>query len=106
VIDGANLTLSTETLETALETDGALVAFADGGASVALGALVLDGERVAAVAVRRGRRGQGIGTALVAAAAERRERLVADCDPAVAPFWRSLGFEIERRSDGRRRGVR
>ncbi len=106
VVDGANLTLPTETLEEAIETDGVLVAFADEGAPTVLGALVLDGDRIAAVAVRPGRRGQGIGTALVEAAADRRDRLVADFHPGVEPFWRSLGFEIDRRSDGRRRGVR
>lgn len=105
MIDGANLELPPEALGSALDRDGALVALADGEQTV-IGALVLDGERIAAVAVRPGRRDQGIGTALVEAAADRRDRLVADFDPAVEPFWQSLGFEIERRSDGRRRGVR
>jgi GNAT superfamily N-acetyltransferase len=48
-----------------------------------LGALVLDSEEIAAVAVRPGRSGQGIGRALVAAAIDRRDRLTAGFDPDV-----------------------
>ena len=70
-----------------------------------LGALVLDGEEIVAVAVRPGRRGQGVGTALVEAAADRRERLTAGFDPGVRPFYESLGFEIEC-DDGRCWGLR
>ncbi|PSP98065.1 GNAT family N-acetyltransferase [Halobacteriales archaeon QS_4_70_19] len=69
-----------------------LVAVADGRV---LGALVLDGERVEAVAVRPGRQGQGIGSALVAAAAARRERLVAEFDANVVEFYEMVGFDIE-----------
>ncbi len=63
-----------------------------------LGALLLeprdDGAEIDAVAVLPGRRGQGIGTALVRAAADHHGRLVAEFDPRVRPFWASLGFEI------------
>ncbi|WP_336134587.1 GNAT family N-acetyltransferase [Natronomonas amylolytica] len=69
-----------------------------------LGALVLDGQEIEAVAVRPGRRGQGIGTALVEAAAERRDELTAGFDPGVRPFYEKLGFEVEC-EDGRCRGV-
>jgi GNAT superfamily N-acetyltransferase len=106
VIDGANLELPADTLDAALGGDGALVAESADGEPTVLGALVLDGERIAAVAVRPGRRGQGIGTALVDVASGRRERLVAIFDPDVEPFWRSLGFDIHRRGDSRRRGLR
>jgi GNAT superfamily N-acetyltransferase len=41
---------------------------------------VLDGEEILAVAVRRRRRGQGIGSALVEAALEDRDELVAGFD--------------------------
>jgi GNAT superfamily N-acetyltransferase len=68
-----------------------------------LGALVLRGSEIEAVAVRPGRRGQGIGTALVEAAAARRPAVVAGFDPAVRPFYDRLGFEI-RRVDGRCQG--
>lgn len=70
-----------------------------------LGALVLDGAEIAAVAVRPRRRGQGIGTALVEASAARRERLTAGFDPGVRPFYESLGFDVEC-AGGRCRGVR
>jgi GNAT superfamily N-acetyltransferase len=70
-----------------------------------LGVLVLDGDRIVAVAVRRRRRGQGIGRALVDAAAERRDRLVAECSEHVRPFYESLGFDVEGVGDGRYRGV-
>jgi len=72
-----------------------------------LGALVLSGERVVAVAVRRARRGQGVGTALVAAAADRSERLVAEFDTEVRAFYESLGFTIRDIDEpGRLRGIR
>lgn len=71
-----------------------------------LGALVLSGAQIRAVAVRRARRGQGIGTALVAAAADRRERLVATFDPDVRAFYEALGFAVREADEpGRLRGV-
>ncbi|WP_135536778.1 GNAT family N-acetyltransferase [Halostella pelagica] len=88
----------------AIDRGDALVAAAD---DTVLGALVLDprdgGAHVEAVAVRRSRRGQGIGTALVEAAAERADRLTADFDPGVRPFYESLGFEIEPTGEGEER---
>ena len=83
--------------------DGVLVAVEDGRL---LGALVLDGAEVEAVAVRPGRRGQGVGTALVEAAAERRGPLTAEFDDRVRPFYESLGFEVDPVGDGRFRGRR
>lgn len=71
-----------------------------------LGALVLAGHEVEAVAVRPGRRGQGVGTALVEAAAEREGTLTAEFDEEVRPFYESLGFEVEALGAGRCRGVR
>jgi GNAT superfamily N-acetyltransferase len=70
-----------------------------------LGVLVLDGAEIEAVAVRRRRRGQGIGTALVEAAAERRNRLDAEFDAHVCPFYEALGFDVERVEEKRYRGV-
>lgn len=69
-----------------------------------LGALVLRGPKIEAIAVRPGRRGQGIGSMLVRRAADRRPRLSAGFDPALRPFYTSLGFEICC-EDGRCRGV-
>jgi len=68
-----------------------------------LGALVLRGTEVEAVAVRPNRRGQGIGTALIEAAAARRPSISAGFEPPVRPFYSSLGFDV-RCSDGRCRG--
>lgn len=71
-----------------------------------LGSLMLTGTEIRAVAVRRSRRGQGIGTILVMAAAERRERLIARFDPDVRAFYESLGFAVAAAGDpGRLRGV-
>jgi GNAT superfamily N-acetyltransferase len=64
-----------------------------------------DAVHVDAVAVRRARRGQGIGAALVRTAAERHARLTAAFDSDVRPFYESLGFEISERKDGRLRGT-
>jgi len=72
----------------------------------------MDGEKresadcghVVAIAVRRARRARGIGTALVAAAAERWRPLTADFDPRVSAFYEKLGFDVRERGDGRLRG--
>lgn len=72
-----------------------------------LGVLVLDGEEVVGVAVRPRNRGQGVGTALMEAAARRRDCLEVAFEPAVQPFYESLGFDIESTVDSERlRGVR
>ena len=98
ILDAAMLRIE----DAALEEGTTLVAAVE---NRLLGALVLDGEEIVAVAVRPGRRGQGVGTALVEAAADRRERLTAGFDPGMRPFYESLGFEIEC-DDGRCRGLR
>jgi GNAT superfamily N-acetyltransferase len=91
-----------------LRTDGVAV----GGLWVALeegrviGAAMLDGDRIDAIAVRRRRRGAGVGSALVGALARSVDRLVVDCGPSVAPFWAQLGFDLETLPDGRRWGQR
>ncbi len=64
---------------------------------------VRTGAHVAAIAVRPRRRGQGIGTALIAAT-ERRP-LTAEFDADVRPFYESLGFAVRPLDDGRCRGV-
>jgi len=52
------------------------------------------GMHVDAVAVRRRRRGQGIGRALVLAALERERRLTVAFDPGVRPFYDALDFDV------------
>jgi len=98
IVEGALLTLE----RGRLARSSTLVAV-DGGRIV--GALVLDGREIRAVAVRPGRRGQGVGTALVEAAADRRPSLSAAFDPSVRRFYIALGFEV-RCSDGQCRGRR
>ena len=102
VFDSAMLETDAGAVEAAINGADLLVATSEGRV---LGACLLDGHEIEAIAVRPGRRGQGIGTALVAAA-DRRGRLVAEFDPRVRPFWDALGFEIEAVADGRLRGVR
>ena len=108
VLDGGGLATDAGALRSALERGDVLVAVADdGGRERVLGALALDGREITALAVRRRRRGQGIGTALVDVAATRRDRLVAGFDPRVRPFWESLGFDVEPADEpGRYSGVR
>jgi GNAT superfamily N-acetyltransferase len=105
VLDGAALAVDVETVRAGIEGDGTLVAVSDDGR--VLGALVLEGAEIVAVAVRRRRRGQGLGSELVEAAAERRERLVAEFDAALCEFYAGLGFDLTRLEEpGRWRGVR
>jgi GNAT superfamily N-acetyltransferase len=103
LLERALLEIDPGTVRRAVEAGDALVAVEEQGRPPA-GALVLAGERIAAVAVRPSRRREGIGSALVAAAADRRERLVAECRPELASFYRELGFVVERQGD-RCRGV-
>jgi GNAT superfamily N-acetyltransferase len=103
VVDGAALRVDVDSLRERIAGGDVLVAREEGRV---LGTVVLDGDRIAAVAVRRGRRDQGVGTALVEAAADRRDRLVAEFDARVRPFWESLGFDIEPADEPERyRGV-
>lgn len=104
VLDGALLQVDHGALTDAVDAGRVLVAV--GASGTVLGALALDGDEVLAVAVRRGRRNQGIGTALVDAALDRRGRLIAEFDDRVRPFWESLGLAPEERiGEGRYRGT-
>jgi GNAT superfamily N-acetyltransferase len=106
VLDAAALETDADRVRASVDRGDAFVAVrgetgasADGG--TVLGALVLvdredpGGAEIDAVAVRRRRRGQGIGQGLVAAAADRYGRLVAEFDAGVRPFYESLGFAVE-----------
>lgn len=114
VLDGAALETDPSLLVASIECGETLVAVAGEGAAATpdderiLGALVREGDRVVSVAVRRRRRSQGIGTALVERALQERDHLVAEFDDGVRPFYESLGFEIEGLEDeqGRCRGHR
>jgi GNAT superfamily N-acetyltransferase len=94
-IDTGDVLVATEERDDAAEKRDATSESED---ATILGALVLvpreSGAHIDAVAVRRARRAQGVGTSLVRAAAERRVRLTAEFDPGVGPFYESLGFDI------------
>jgi GNAT superfamily N-acetyltransferase len=112
VVDAAALETGADRVRESVDRGDAFVAVrgetggdSSGGSVTVLGALVLvdagertgglDTARIDGVAVRRGRRGQGIGRALVETAADRHDRLVAEFDAGVRPFYESLGFDIE-----------
>lgn len=95
VLDGAALETDPDLLARTLERGETFVAVAGEDAERVLGALVLDGDRIVSVAVRRRRRGQGIGTALVERALAARGRLVASFDEGLRPFYEKLDFQIE-----------
>jgi len=99
VLDGALLDVAVPGVERAIHGGDVLVAVAGGGPAESeriLGVLLLDGREIIAVAVRRRRRDQGIGTRLVETASRRRDGLRAAFDERVRPFWESLGFDVQR----------
>lgn len=114
ILDGAALETDAGRVRTRIERGDVLVAVPDEsrtrsgaagtGRETPVGALVLDGDEVANVAVRRRRRGQGVGTTLVEAAATRRDHLVAEFDADAKPFYESLEFTVETVSEERYRG--
>ncbi|WP_276245849.1 GNAT family N-acetyltransferase [Haladaptatus sp. YSMS36] len=103
ILDGAMLEADAAAIREKCDTREALVAESDGRI---LGALVRTDHHIDAVAVRRARRGQGIGRKLVDVAGEDVSRLTAEFDEKNRPFYEKLGFEIEEFDDGRLRGTR
>jgi GNAT superfamily N-acetyltransferase len=103
IIDGAFLAIDADTVRDRIHDHAVLIAIDD---DRILGVLILDRDHIDAVAVRRNRREQGIGRALVEAAGERQDRLTAEFRPEVRLFYESLGFEIERTGEKRCWGVR
>jgi GNAT superfamily N-acetyltransferase len=106
LLDAAFLDLGEPGIESRVRDGRVVVADA---ADALLGALAFaphergGGAHVEAVAVRRARRGQGIGTALVDWL-RARGRVTADCRPGVRPFYAALGFRLTER-EGRLYGV-
>jgi GNAT superfamily N-acetyltransferase len=108
LLDGAMLETDRERTRRSIEAGETVVAVEDGrllGATVAVPEE--PGVRIDAVSVRRRRRGRGIGTALIESLVEEHDRVVAEFDERVRPFYESLEFEIEERgTDGRLGGKR
>ena len=97
VFDGADLEVSAEAVSKHIGREEVLVARSEAG--IVLGALVGRPRerdvRIEPIAVRPGRRGQGIGTRLIREAGDRWGRLTAAFDRELAPFYRQAGFEID-----------
>lgn len=114
IIDGAYLAVDQSLVEASLDDGTVLVATGD---QQIVGTIVLTSSphfrdtsdesplHVHAVAVRRARRDQGIGRALVSAAMDRTHTLTATFDERVKPFYCSLGFEIAGASGAQYWGV-
>ena len=93
VLQGALLDIDGSTVRDAAP-EGEVLLAEDGDWVV--GALVIREGHVEGVAVRRERRGQGIGSALVeAAVADEDGPVTADFRAGVRGFWQELGFEVE-----------
>jgi len=115
VLDAAMLETGPEVVDAAIDAGDALVArFTRTGAVV--GALVAtrpepDRLHVDAVAVRRARRGRGIGSALVAAAVRRAERdpalavVTAAFDAALRALYEGVGFAVRPAGRSSERGA-
>ncbi|GGL29844.1 N-acetyltransferase [Halarchaeum grantii] len=108
VLDAAMLETDAEALADHIDAGSVLVAVTGERSTRVLGVMEAreteSGAHIEGVAVRRKRRNQGIGTALVEAAAERWRPLTADFDAAVRPFYEALGFDVVEADDGRYRG--
>lgn len=109
VLDAAMLETDTESVDAAIDAGDALVARFERTDAV-VGALVgtrpePDRLHVDAVAVRRARRGKGVGSALVGEAVRRGGRdsevdaVTAEFDPKLGAFYRNLGFDAMSATD-------
>lgn len=96
VLDGALLDVEMTTLRSAIDDRSVLLAVTseEDTDERVVGVVVLVENEIVALAVRRRRRGQGIGTTLVQESAKSRDVLTAEFDERVRPFWGSLGFTI------------
>ena len=93
VLDGASLAADAGAVRERIAAGAVLVAAAD---ERLLGVCVLDNNEIDAIAVRRRRRGQGIGTRLVERAAKSVDGgLSADFHRRARPFYDTLDFDVE-----------
>jgi N-acetylglutamate synthase-like GNAT family acetyltransferase len=96
ILDAAALETDRERTRASIRARETVVAVEGGrllGAAVCIPEA--SGVRIDAIAVRKRRQAQGLGTALVERIVEDHERVVAAFDERVRPFYASLGFEIE-----------
>jgi len=112
ILDAAAIRTDGDATRSAIERGDVLIALPDYGIEAqrdhsvpVVGTLAVDDAEIVAIAVRPGRRGQGIGRALVTRAKQDRQRLVAEFDPGVRPFWAAVGFEIQKGESNRLTGV-
>ncbi|SFF79785.1 Acetyltransferase (GNAT) domain-containing protein [Halopelagius inordinatus] len=108
LLDGAMLDADAEAVRRRIDAGSVFVAVAGGDPDGrVVGVCVLDGREIEQIAVRRERRGRGVGTALVEAVDSRVDgELTAEFRESVRPFYDSLGFEVrEAETEGRFRGV-
>lgn len=110
VLDGALLSVPLETVEDGIGDGRVLVAVAE---DRVLGVVVFEettrddgggGGRILGIGVRRRRRGQGIGRALVAGVVDRVDRVSARFDDRARPFYEALGFTIQQVGEDHYRG--
>nr|WP_229115009.1 GNAT family N-acetyltransferase [Halapricum desulfuricans] len=107
ILDAAVLETDPGLVRQRIDNDRMLVAVDDGRIVGSVVAQSIDqGVRIDAIAVRKRRQGQGIGTMLVETLLERHGRVVAEFDERARPFYEALGFEIQEQQSGRYRGVR
>lgn len=106
--DAGMLDISLQTIQTQTAADNVLIAV---DADRIIGTCVLVpregdlGAHIEALAVRRRRQGQGIGSALVRAASNRYETLTADFSPHLRDFYEALDFTVIKAGENRYRGI-
>ena len=106
ILDGAVLETDRDVVRRSISNGRTLVAVEDDRMLGAVVACPADtGVRIDAIAVRKRRQDQGIGTVLVNRLLDHHGRVVAEFGERVRAFYESLAFEISGREAGRYRGV-
>lgn len=103
LLDAALLAFDREAVRRRVPGDRVLVAEID---ERIVGAALVDGTALEAIAVRPRYRRAGVGRRLVEEALARHGRITATCDPRHRAFYESLGFVTEDDGNGRVRAER